>query len=197
MRPANDVPPVSQVTQPKHKSGKTMSWLLFAMMTVSFWGVYGVFLHKGAVGMGDPEFGRYKAFLFVGIAYFLVAIVAPLALLAARGANWNYPPSGMWWSLIAGVAGALGAFGVLLAFGAGGLPSVVMSIVFAGAPVLNAVVALSLHPPKGGWAAIPWPFYLGIILAAAGGSLVTIFKPGPPPPAGKPAVAEVRAGEKR
>ena len=169
-----------------------MSWLVFATMTVAFWGVYGVFLHKGALGMGDPEFGRYKAFLFVGIAYFLVAIVAPLALLMARGANWNYPGPGMGWSLVAGVAGALGAFGVLLAFGAGGLPSVVMSIVFAGAPVVNAVVALALHPPRGGWSAIPWPFYLGIILAAGGGSLVTIFKPGPPPPDRKTAPAEVR-----
>ena len=168
-----------------------MSWLLFALMTVAFWGVYGVFLHKGAVGMGDPEFGRYKAFLFVGIAYFLVAIVAPLGLLVARGANWSYPASGMWWSLLAGVVGALGAFGVLLAFGAKGSPSVVMSIIFAGAPVVNAIVALSLHPPKGGWGAIPLPFYLGILLAATGGCLVTIFKPGPPP-AGKKVMMETR-----
>ena len=78
-------------------------------------------------------------------------------------------------SLAAGAT--LGAFGVLLAFGAGGKPGVVMSIIFAGAPIVNAVVALILHPPSGGWAKVPAPFYLGILLAALGGFLVTYFKP--------------------
>jgi hypothetical protein len=88
----------------------------------------------------------------------------------------------MTWSLIAGIVGALGAFGVLLAFGAGGKPGVVMSIVFAGAPVVNAVYALYLHPPAGGLSKVPAPFYLGIALAALGGFLVTWFKPAPPAP---------------
>ena len=56
-------------------------WLIFALMTVASWGVYGVFLHAGQVGMADPVHGRYKAFLWVGIAYFLVAVLAPLAVL--------------------------------------------------------------------------------------------------------------------
>ena len=51
--------------------------LMFALMTVVSWGVYGVFLSLGQAGMQDPVNGRYKAFLFVGIAYFLTAIVAP------------------------------------------------------------------------------------------------------------------------
>jgi len=29
---------------------------------------------------------------------------------------------------------------------------------------------------------IKWPFYAGILMAAAGGCLVTFFKPAPPPP---------------
>jgi drug/metabolite transporter (DMT)-like permease len=153
-----------------------MNWLLFALMTVACWGVYGIFLHKGAVGMGDPENGRYKAFLFVGIAYFLVAIVAPLAVLIAKGASWQYPGPGMKWSLIAGIVGALGAFGVLLAFGAKGSPAVVMSIIFAGAPVINAVVAIAIDP-KIHWSSVPLPFYVGIALAAAGGCIVTLYKP--------------------
>ena len=57
--------------------------------------------------MGDPVNGRYKAFLFVGIAYFLTAVLAPLFLLMARGAAFSgYTASGAWWSLIAGIAGA-------------------------------------------------------------------------------------------
>ncbi|RYD55476.1 MAG: hypothetical protein EOP83_21650 [Verrucomicrobiaceae bacterium] len=158
-----------------------MTWLAFALLTVVSWGVYGVFLHTGQMGMQDPLNGRYKAFLFVGLAYFLVAVLAPLLLLILSGANWHYPVGGMAWSLIAGVVGAIGAFGVLLAFGAGGVPPVVMSIVFAGAPIVNAIVSLLQHPPAGGWGAIRPQFWLGIILAALGGYMVTKFKPAPTP----------------
>ena len=156
------------------------SWLMFSLLTVVSWGVYGVFLHTGQMAMGDPVNGRYKAFLFVGIAYFLTAVLAPLALLMARGADWNYPARGMTWSLIAGIVGAIGAFGVLLAFGAKGTPAVVMSIIFAGAPIVNAIVAISQHPPAGGFGSIKPQFFLGIILAAVGGCLVTLYKPNPP-----------------
>jgi len=127
--------------------------------------------------------------LFVGIAYFLTAVLAPLAVLVAKGASWNYPAPGMWWSLIAGVVGAIGAFGVLLAFGAKGTPAVVMSIVFAGAPVINAFYSLYLHPPAGGLKSIPAPFIIGILLAAVGGCLVTLYKPNPPAKKPQTAVA--------
>ena len=161
----------------------TYSWLFFALGTVVTWGLYGIFLHMGQVEMGDQENGRYKAFLFVGIAYFITAVLAPMALLWFKGANWSFPSKGMSLSLFAGTLGAAGAFFVLLALGAGikhGTgPSVIMSIIFAGAPVVNAVVALSMHPPKGGWGSIPIPFYIGIMLAATGGCMVTVFKPGP------------------
>ena len=123
-----------------------MTWLVFALLTVVSWGVYGVFLHTGQTSMGgDPSLARYKAFLFVGIAYFLTAVLAPLLLLMTKGAAFSgYSSKGMWWSLIAGIVGAIGAFGVLLAFGAGGKPGVVMSIVFAGAPIVNAIVSLAI-----------------------------------------------------
>ena len=156
------------------------AWLMYALMTVVSWGVYGIFLHTGQIAMGDPINGRYKAFLFVGIAYFLTAVLAPLAVLVMKGATWTFPQRGLWWSLIAGIVGAIGAFGVLLAFGAKGTPAVVMSIVFAGAPVVNAVYSLYLHPPAGGLGTIKPQFFLGIILAAVGGCLVTLYKPNPP-----------------
>lgn len=161
------------------------AWLAYALMTVAAWGLYGVFLHSGQTYMKDPVAGRYKAFLFVGIAYFLIAVLAPLAVLWFKGASWQFTPSGMTWSLLAGTVGAIGAFCVLVAFGAGGSPSVVMSIIFAGAPIVNAAVALSLHPPAGGFKALPWQFTMGIVLAAVGGCLVTLYKP-PPARAGHP-----------
>lgn len=157
------------------------AWLIFALMTVASWGVYGVFLHTGQMSMGDPVNGRYKAFLFVGLAYFLTAVLAPLAILIMNGASWEMPAKGMTWSLIAGIVGAIGAFCVLLAFGAKGSPAVVMSIVFAGAPIVNAIVAMTMHPPAGGASALKWQFFLGLALAAVGGCLVTLYKPPPAP----------------
>ena len=58
-----------------------------------------------------------------------------------------------------------------------------MSIIFAGAPVVNAFVSLANHPPAGGLGSIKWPFWLGILLAASGGALVMKFKPDAPAPA--------------
>jgi hypothetical protein len=172
-----------------------MNWLVFALMTVVSWGLYGIFLHSGQVGMQDKANGLFKAFLFVGLAYFLTAVLAPLAMLVMRKSSWSFPSSGMGWSLVAGIVGAIGAFCVLLAFGNGGSPGVVMSIVFAGAPIVNAVVAIYLNPPDGGLGSIKWQFYLGIVLAAAGGCLVTLFKPPParhqaPAPATQSAVVK-------
>jgi len=163
--------PTEQASQPG------MTWLAFALMTVVSWGLYGVFLFNGQMAMGDPINGRYKAFLFVGVAYLLTAVLAPLAVLVANGASWQMPGPGIVWSLVAGVMGAAGAFCVLLAFGAKGSPAVVMSIVFGGAPVVNAIVAVALHPPAGGLAGVQWPFVLGILMAAAGGCLVTLYRP--------------------
>ena len=156
-----------------------LTWLAFALMTVVAWGLYGILLHTGQVGMADPVHGRYKAFLFVGLAYFLTAVLAPAAVLVLRGASWSFPIAGLSWSLLAGLAGAAGAFCVLLAFGAKGSPATVMTIVFAGAPVINATVALLLRPPLGGLKSIPLPFFAGILLAITGAALVTTYKPKP------------------
>ncbi|HEU0011151.1 MAG TPA: hypothetical protein VFT34_15140 [Verrucomicrobiae bacterium] len=164
------------------------AWLAFTLLTVLTWGVYGILLHKGQVLMGDPVNGRYKAFLFVGIAYFLTAVLAPLLLLAARGTAFSgYTAAGGWWSLIAGIAGAIGAFGVLLAFGAKGTPPVVMSLVFAGAPLVNALLSTLLHPPANGWGTVKPQFYLGILLAVAGGYCVARYNPAAPAAPKKPA----------
>ena len=105
----------------------------------------------------------------------------------------------MAWSLVAGIAGAIGAFCVLLAFGAKGVPSVCDgAIVFAGRPDCNpAAVGLLQHPPKGGWGAIKPQFYLGIVMAALGGALVTLYRPPPAAgPAPKPVTPAAAAGER-
>jgi hypothetical protein len=62
-----------------------------------------------------------------------------------------------------------------------------MPIVFAGAPVINTITAMIMHPPQGGVRSLPLPFILGCVLAAAGAFLVARFAPSntgsPPKPA--------------
>ncbi len=144
--------------------------LLYALGTVLLWGLYSVLLHKGSMGMSlpgapDPTSARMKAFLWVGIAYFLVAIVAPIWILKARGASWTFPTPGWSWSLIAGVAGAVGAFFLLMGLSSGRspaeskiLPLLVPAIVFSGAPIVNAVVSIW---KDGLWSKVEPPFYIG------------------------------------
>jgi len=83
-----------------------MTWLLFSMITVGAFGVYGVLLHTGIMSMADPVNGRYKAFLFVGIAYLLTAVLGSLIALKMNGVEWSFPARGMMWSTLAGIAGA-------------------------------------------------------------------------------------------
>ena len=156
-------------------------WYVWALMTVICWGTYGVCMHTGSASMKNPEHGRIMAFLWVGLAYFLTAVIAPIIILKLKGGPidfWAYPAKGWQWSLIAGTLGAIGALGVLLAFGASPNPKVyvpvVMSIIFAGAPIVNAVVNTTKDK---NWSNVQWPFVLGIVLAAVGGYLVTKHVP--------------------
>lgn len=155
-----------------------LSWLLFAALTFCSWGLYGPMLHVGSMAMKDAENGRYKAFLFVGVAYFLVAILGPVMLLLMRGAQWNFPADGWKWSLIAGGLGAIGAFTLLLSLGTREQPpNVIMSVVFAGAPIVTSIYVLA---KEGTFSQIKLPFVLGVLMAAAGGCLVALYRPDPP-----------------
>ncbi len=164
-----------------------LHWSIFALMTVLAWGMYGTLLNWGAMGFHHD---RIKAFLFVGIAYFLVAVLAPLVIIAINGSGFNFSefPKGITWSLIAGVAGAIGALTVLFALSnnippgatpkqAASAASQVMSLVFAGAPVVAAIFGIIMNPPKDGLGALDWRFLVGMVLAASGGAMVTLFKP--------------------
>lgn len=150
------------------------TWLVFVVLTVLCWGAYVPMIHSGQKMIGGKAAGLW-AMLTVGAAYFLVAVLAPVALLAARGELGAVPPMrGIGVALFAGVLGAVGALGVILALMNGGTPQTVPPLVFAGAPVVSTLVAMMLHPPKES----PSPvFFFGILLAAAGAGLVLYFKP--------------------
>jgi hypothetical protein len=81
---------MSPVMETNTAASPGQGWIFFSLLTVCCWGLYGVFLHTGQLGMNDPVNGRYKAFLWVGIAYFLTAVLAPLALLLIKGAPGRF-----------------------------------------------------------------------------------------------------------
>lgn len=184
-----------------------MNWITYALLTVLSWGVYGVLLHKGRSHMpmgAETAHAGLKAFLFVCVAYALIGVAA-LALLKLRGSNWSFSNGGITWSLIAGGAGAIGAFTLVLALGAaaqiykGAAAAAVMPIVFAGAPIVNTIVAMTVHPPAGGFKSLPLPFLLGCVLAASGAFLVAKFAPantGATPPPSAPQITPIAPAAK-
>lgn len=149
-------------------------WMLFVLGAIVFWGAYVPTIHAGQIAIGTKNKALW-AFLWVGMAYCLVAVLAPAGIMAARGELTPLPSvRGSTIALIAGVQGALGALCVILALWWGGNPLYVAPLVFAGAPVVNTLVSMSLHPPKE--APNAW-YFAGIVLAAAGAAMVLRFKP--------------------
>jgi len=152
------------------KGKSKMTWLMFAFAAALSWGAYGAFLHRGQVALGSPM----KALLCVGIAYFLIGVLVPAALLASQGDLKGFNFTGSSTATAAGALGAIGAVAIIYAFKSGGLPNYVMPLVFGGAPLINVLVTMSLHPPR----ETPNPMlWVGYLLAAGGASLVLYFRP--------------------
>ncbi len=84
----------------------------------------------------DPAIGvsHFLPFIFVGVAYFLIAVLAAAAFLAWRGEPGNWSAGGTFWSFLAGAVTAVGALGVILAMTSGGSPIYVMPLIFGGGP---------------------------------------------------------------
>ena len=147
-----------------------MLWIAFVIGAVLSWGSYGPALHRGQVQLGNP----LRALLCVGVAYFLVAVLVPVGALWYQGNLKGFNTAGSLAATLAGTLGALGAVCIIWAFRTGGLPTYVMPLVFGGAPLINVLVSMWLHPPK----AAPHPLlYFGFLLAALGGGLVLYYKP--------------------
>jgi len=147
-----------------------MLWVVFALGAVLAWGMYGPALHRGQVQLGSP----LRALLCVGLAYFLIGVLVPVMALSAQGGLGGFSSAGATWARIGGALGALGAVCIIWAFRNGGLPNYVMPLVFAGAPLVNVLVSMWMHPPKHA----PNPLlYLGYLMAAGGAGLVLYYKP--------------------
>ena len=156
--------------QQKQERPKSMLWIVFVAGAVLSWGAYGVMLHMGQTQLGNP----LKALLCVGVAYFLIGILVPAAALGSQGQLNKFDSKGLIIATIAGALGAIGAACIIWAFRNGGLPVYVMPLVFGGAPVVNVLLTMVLHPPK---STINPLLYLGFLLASVGAALVLYFRP--------------------
>jgi len=148
-----------------------MLWLAYVAGAVLSWGVYGAMLHGGQVKLGNPM----RALLCVGVAYFLIGVLVPVAALFSQGQGLRgFNSAGATAATAAGMLGALGAVCIIFAFRNGGTPTYVMPLVFGGAPLVNVLYTMAMHPPK----VTPNPLlYVGFLVTALGAGMVLYFKP--------------------
>ncbi|MDA7906121.1 hypothetical protein N9B43_04390 [Mariniblastus sp.] len=154
---------------------KSLSFLVFVVVTIFCWGIYGPVLH---IGQGEMAGGEGKAslrpFMCVGIAYFLIAVVYPIVILKTTGEKGQWSMGGIFWSFTAGAVGAIGALGIVLAFKFQGKPVYVMPLVFGLAPIVNTFVTMFM---SGTFKQASRIFYAGILIVAVGAAGVLTFKP--------------------
>ena len=158
--------------------------LAFTAMTAFFWGIYGIVLHRGTSLMElkeetfQGEIGvSLRAFVGVGLAYFLIAVLVPVALLNRKRETGYWSVSGTMMSLFAGAVGALGALGVTLALSFKAQAIYVMPLVFGGAPVINTLLTSYLNKS---FKQIKPMFLIGMLMVALGMIGVFINKPQAP-----------------
>jgi len=147
-----------------------MVWVIFVAGAVLSWGAYGALLHMGQTQLANP----LKALLCVGVAYFLIGVIVPVVGLGAQGNLSNFDTGGLVMATIAGALGAAGAACIIYSFRFGGLPVYVMPLVFGGAPIVNVLVAMVIHPPK---QALNPLLFVGFLFASIGAAMVLYYRP--------------------
>jgi drug/metabolite transporter (DMT)-like permease len=147
-------------------------------LTVLCWGAYGSLLHKSQHHM---ENSRLRPLLCVGIAYFAIAVIIPILIMSVSESGFPKATTlGGWsYSMLAGVFGAVGAFGIILSFTFGGKPVFVMPLVFGGAPIINTIISVMEMKAVG---EVQGMFYgsLTMVIIGAIVTLVNAPKPGKP-----------------
>ena len=144
------------------------------------------------IGVG----GRLASILCVGVAYFGLAVVIPVILMAIReDAQADWKGVGLTFSALAGVAGAIGAICVIFASKAavdsakleGINPATyrvyIAPLIFCLAPLINTLLSLVWHPDAktGSWNVFHfdmpgWKLWAGILFIAVGTFLVLYSK---------------------
>jgi hypothetical protein len=174
-------------------------WLLYVALAGLAWGTYVPIIFYGGSELGGKPSSRLMAILCVGGAYFVIGVLFPLIMFVTNlaGIKWgdvNFTTTGIVFSSLAGVAGAVGAICVIFAtqaaVGAGKELSppnpnafrvFIAPLIFGLAPVINVLVSVIWHPEKGaltfGIEKLPHPLlWIGIVLVAVGAGLVLYSK---------------------
>ncbi|HEY8506100.1 MAG TPA: hypothetical protein VIL46_16050, partial [Gemmataceae bacterium] len=125
-------------------------WLLYVLMAGLCWGTYVPLIAFGGKNLSAPGYpfaGRYAAFLCVGVAYFVIAVVFPLTRAWSVGEPIPSRSVGLVFAGLAGAAGALGALGVIFATAAAqpGDRIYIAPLIFTLAPLLNTLISLFWH----------------------------------------------------
>src|SRR5438132_12284338 len=92
-------------------------WLFYVALAGLSWGTYVPLIAYGGSELGGKAgSGRIMAILCVGLAYFFIAVIFPLYLFLSKQYEWPaFSASGLSFSALAGVAGAIGALCVIFA----------------------------------------------------------------------------------
>ncbi len=177
------------------------AWLMFVAGAILTWGAYVVTIDHGRATLAGAAHGgkplvpmpvaAMRAFLFIGLAYFVLGVVVPGIYLwfnpvnrAAFPADPGWLRKGVVLSTLAGILGAAGALCIVFAVGAARRQfgpngaAYVAPLVFCFAPIVNVIISLVVEPPE----RAPSPlFFIGIMLAAVGAGMVLYFKPAAAP----------------
>ena len=147
------------------------SWLPFVLLTVLSWGTYIPTLHKGQVALGGSG---VHAFLMVGVAYLLVAILVPGTMIARAG-SWDlFTSGGVTFTVAAGVLGALGGARHRVRSRQRRPPHRGAPARLRGGAGGQRVRGHAVQPA--GESPVP-VFFLGLVMAAAGAGLVLAYRP--------------------
>lgn len=189
-------------------------WWGYVLLAGLAWGTYVPLIFYGGTELTTRPGtigGRLASILCVGVAYFVLAVVIPVALMLTRDdAKPEWRLTGLVFSALAGAAGAIGAICVIFASKAAvdqarlaGLEPAayriyIAPLIFALAPLINTLLSLVWHPQPGNpwhfaWETPGWKLPAGIVLAAIGTFLVLLSKEDLEARKGKPAPAAATA----
>lgn len=183
-------------------------WLMYVALAGLAWGTYVPIIFYGGNELGGKPNARLMAVLCVGVAYFVIGVLLPLILFTTGMQVWpDLKVTGLVFSGLAGVAGAVGAICVIFATKAAvdagkqleppnpnAFKIFIAPLIFGLAPVINVLVSSLWHPKPGEPlhfdVELPgWKLWAGIVLVGLGAALVLLSKeeaeaskkPGPAP----------------
>ena len=159
---------------------KMMIPILFAIGTAIFWGCYGPTIGNAQAPRvdGQPLWSPFKPYVFIGIAYLVIAIAGGLLMMKIKGDSFSFSGTHFAtakWGFLAGTLGAAGALCLTTAMMTSrGNALLVMPIVFGGAVSVTAIVSvLRFHGP-GTISPLLW---VGMLLTVVGVVIVAMNTP--------------------